>query len=107
MFYHCYKRAKCRNLAILAHNNNTHNIIHRVVSFITDRNQFVKVGERWSFTKVINRSIVQGSGLGSTLFTICLIDLQAIGSSSRITKYADDCNLTVPEKCVVDMLEEF
>ena len=46
------------------------NIIQWVVSFLTDRNQFVKVGERWSFTKVINRSIVQGSGLGPTLSTI-------------------------------------
>ena len=83
------------------------NITHLVVSFRTDRNQFVKVGERWSFTKMINRSIVQRSGLGSTRFTICIIDLQPIGSSNRITKYADDFSLMVPEKCDVDMLEEF
>ena len=63
------------------------NIIQWVVSFLTDMNQFVKVCERWSFTKVINRSIIQGSGLGSTLFTIRIIDLQLIGSSNRITKY--------------------
>ena len=62
------------------------NIIHWVVSFVTDRNQFVIVGERWSFTKMINRSIVQGSGLGSTLFTICILDMPPIGSSNRITK---------------------
>ena len=77
------------------------NIIHWVVSFLTDRNKFVKVGERWSFTKTINRSIVQ------TLFSISIIDLQPIGSSNRITKYADDCSLMVPEKCDVDMLDEF
>ena len=83
------------------------NIIHWDVSFLTDRNQFVEVGERWSFTKMINRSIVQGSGVGPTLFTICIIDLQPIGFSNRITKYADDCRLMVPEKCDVDMLDEF
>ena len=49
------------------------NIIHWVVSFLTDRNQFVKIGEKWSFTKMINRFIVQGSGLGPTLFIICII----------------------------------
>ena len=59
------------------------------------------------FTKMINRSIVQGSSLGPTLFTICVIDLPSIGSSNRITKYADDCRLVVPEKCDVDMLDEF
>ena len=56
---------------------------------------------------MISRSIVHGSGLGSTLFTICIIDLQSIGSSNRITKYADDCSLMAPEKCDVDMLDEF
>ena len=30
-----------------------------------------------------------------------------IGSSNRITKYADDCSLVVPETCDVDMLDEF
>ena len=56
---------------------------------------------------MINRSIVQGSGLGPTLFTICINDLQPIGSSNRITKYADDCSLLVHEKCDIDMLDEF
>ena len=50
---------------------------------------------------------MQRSGLGPTLFTICIIDLKRIGFSNRITKYADDCSLMVPEKCDVDMLDEF
>ena len=75
------------------------NIIHPVVSFLTDRNQFVEVGERWSVTKMINRSIVHGSGLGPTLFTIGIMDLQPIGSSNGITKYADDSSFMVAEKC--------
>ena len=52
------------------------NIIQWVVQFLTDRNQFVKVGEMWSFTKLINRSIVQGSGIGPTLFIICIAYLR-------------------------------
>ena len=39
------------------------NIIQWVVQFLTDGNQFFKVAEMWSFTKLINRSIVQGLGL--------------------------------------------
>ena len=42
------------------------NIIRWVASFLTDRNQFVKIGEEWSFTRAINRSIVQGSEIGPT-----------------------------------------
>ena len=70
---------------------------------MTDRNQFVEVGEKWSFIQVINRSIMQGSGIGSTLFTICIIDLQPLGLTNRITKYADDSSLLVPEKCDIDI----
>ena len=50
-------------------------------------------------TRAINRSIVQGSGKEPTLFTICIINLQPIGLTNRITKYADDSSLLVPEKC--------
>ena len=51
------------------------NLIQWVVQFLTDRNQFVKVGEMWSFTKLINHSIVQGSGIGRTFFIMCIADL--------------------------------
>ena len=35
-------------------------------------------------TRVINHSIVQGSGIGPTLFVICIIDLKPIGSTNYI-----------------------
>ena len=47
-----------------------------VVQFLTDRNQFVKVGKIWYFTKLINRSIVQGSGIVPALFIICIADIR-------------------------------
>ena len=47
----------------LKNHNIADNIIQWMVAFLTDRNQFVKIGEKWSFTKIINRSIVQGSGI--------------------------------------------
>ena len=82
------------------------NIIQWVVQFLTDRNQFVKVGELWSFTKLMNCSIVQGSGLGPTLFIICIADLRPTGSTNYITKYADDSNLVVPENHDVGLYAE-
>ena len=36
------------------------NIIDWIVSFLTDRDQFTKLGDLRSFTRDINRSIVQG-----------------------------------------------
>ena len=73
---------------------------------LTDRNQYVKIGEEWSFTRAINRSIMQGSGIGPTLFTICIIDLQPLGVTNHVCKYADDSSLLVPEKSDIDIREE-
>ena len=86
---------------------NISDVIQWVVSFLTDRAQFVKMGQKWWFTCVINRSIVQGSDIGPTLFVICIIDLKPIGSTNYVTKYADDASLLVPEKCDNDITLEF
>ena len=69
-----------------------------MIAFLTERNQFVKIGEKWSFAKIINRSIVPESGIGPTLFIVCITDLKPIGSTNYITKYADDSSLLIPEK---------
>ena len=92
--------AKLKNLNIVD------NIIQWVVALQTDRKQFVKIGEKWSFTKIINRAIVLGSGIGPTLFIICITDIKPIGSTNYITKYADDSSLLVPTKYDVDLSEE-
>ena len=81
------------------------NTIHRVVAFLTDRNLFVKIDTMWSFTKIINRSIVQGSGIGPTLFIICITDIKPIGSTNYITKYADDSSLLLPENIMLIYLK--
>ena len=74
------------------------NIMQWIVSFLTDHNQYVQLNGKLSFTRIINRSIVQGSGIGPTLFIICIKDFKPIGSTNHMTKYADDANLLVPEK---------
>ena len=65
------------------------------------------MGQKWSFTRIINRSIIQGCGIGPTLFVICIIYLKPIGSTNYVTKYADDASLLVPEKCQIDITLEF
>ena len=82
------------------------NIIQWVVSFLTDREQFTKIGDRRSTTRIITRSIVQGSGIGRTLFIIFVIDLRPLGLTNLITKYADDTTLLVPEKADIDITAE-
>ena len=66
------------------------------VSFLTDRDQFTNVGDKRSFTRIIMPSIIQGF---RTYIIYCIYyDLQPIGHSNHLTKYADDCSLLVPEK---------
>ena len=77
-----------------------------MVAFLNDENQFVKLGEKWSFTKIINRTNVQEFRIGPTLFIICITDLKPIRSTNYITKYVDDSNLLVPGEYEVDLSEE-
>ena len=52
-------------------------------------------------------SIIQGSGVGPTLYIIMEGDLKPISSINTIFIYADDTNLMVPEITDVCLLEEF
>ena len=83
------------------------NIIKWIVFFLTDRDQHTKLGDQRSFTHVINCSIVQGSGIGPTLFVIFICDLWLISVYNRMAKYADDATLLVPEKTDVQIQDEF
>ena len=53
-----------------------------------------------------NRSIVQGSGIGSMLFIICITDLKPIGSTNYISKYTNYSSMLVPEKHDIDLPKE-
>ena len=62
------------------------NIIKWIVSFLIDRDQYTKLGDQRSFTCIINRSIVQGSCIGPTLFVIFICDLRSISVYNRMAK---------------------
>ena len=58
-------------------------------------------------TDSIGLSIVQGSGIGSTLYLVMKSDLRTISELYDIFKYADDTTLLVPEQTDVDLNSEF
>ena len=82
-------------------------ILSWIFSFLTGRTQQVKYGYHLSSPKPINRGIVQGSGLGPTLYIIMEDDLRALSNTNLLFKYADDTNLLVPEISDVDINDEF
>ena len=51
--------------------------------------------------------MVQGSGVGPTLFVIFICDLRPISAIDRMAKYADDATLFAPEKTDVQIQDEF
>jgi len=82
-------------------------ILSWIFSFLTGRTQQVKHGFHLSSPKPINRGIVQGFGLGPTLYIIMEGDLIALSNTNLLCKYADDTNLLVPEITDVDINDEF
>ena len=72
-------------------------ILAWICSFLTGRTQQVKHLGKVSSPRPINRSIVQGSGLGPTLYIVMESDLRAVSGMNLIFKSADDTNLIVPE----------
>ena len=82
-------------------------IINWIIDFLTQRQQLCKVGSTISVPASINRSIIQGSGIGPTLYVVMKSDLKTVSDSNIILKYADDLDLLVPEHSPVDITEEF
>jgi len=73
-------------------------ILNWIINFLSNRSQQVKFGNSQSSSCNITRSIIQGSGLGPTLYTVKETDLHSISERINLLfKFADDTNLIVPE----------
>ena len=83
------------------------NIKKWIISFLSERSQVTKIGSVISGSCNINKGVVQGSGIGPTLYTIMAHDLRTISTLNLIFKYADDTNLLVPEHTDVELAREF
>jgi hypothetical protein len=69
-----------------------------IINFLSGRSQQVKFDGSLSSTCTITRSIIQGSGLGPTLYVVMESDLHPIsGWINLLFKFADDTNLLVPQ----------
>jgi len=67
------------------------------MSFLTDRNQAIKIGFHVSSMLPINRLIVQGCGIRPTLFIMFAYDLRPLDILNFLIMYADDATLLSPQ----------
>ena len=65
-----------------------------LTSYLKDRRQLVKLGDKQSSVAIVRHGIPQGSILGPLLFIVFINDLPLYVTSSRIDLYADDTTLT-------------
>jgi len=72
-------------------------VIKWIVSFLSDRTHATRLDFNLSSYTSFNRSIVQGSGIGPTLFVIFAPDLKPLDILNYLLKYADDSTLLCPE----------
>jgi hypothetical protein len=77
------------------------------ISFLTERSQVYKPDGKFSASRKITRSIIQGSGIGPTLYIVMESDLHPISVINLIFKYADDTNLSLPENTDVDLKADY
>ena len=78
-----------------------------IISFLTGRSQITRLASCYSTKLAINRSIVQGSGIGPSMYILMESDLHPLSDKNKIFKFADDTNLLVPEQSDISMKEEF
>jgi len=72
-------------------------IIQWIMSFLSDRTQATRLGFHLSMQLSINRSIVQGSGIGPILFIMFIHDLKRLDIQNYLLKYADTVSLLCPQ----------
>ena len=78
-----------------------------ICNFLTGRIQSVSCGGIMSDWKSITASIIQGSGIGPSLFIIYIKDLKPLSNYNTILKYADDTTLLVPQYSSTGLELEF
>ena len=72
-----------------------------IILFLSNRTQVCKTNGVISLRLPVNLSVVQGSGIGPSLYIIQESDLRTLSLSNLLMKYADDTNLLVP--CCTDV----
>jgi hypothetical protein len=91
----------CILLGKLIHLGIPNFIVHWIKSFLSGRMHAMNFNGSLSSLAAINRSNVQGSGLGPVLFIVFAFDLISLDELNCFLKYADDVTLLNPENAVV------
>ncbi|XP_075162813.1 uncharacterized protein LOC142235443 [Haematobia irritans] len=66
-----------------------------ISSYLSDRYQYVRIGDRQSQVRLVNRGVPQGSILGPLLFSLYSNDLPTQVRHCRMRMYADDVQLYI------------
>lgn len=81
-------------------------VINWICSFLSGRTQQCKTAGCLSGIAEIDLGIVQGSGIGPSMYVAFKSDLHALSSVNDLFKYADDITLLVPEHTDVELSDE-
>ena len=76
--------------------NLPHYIHNWLVDFYTGRQHCTKFNDLTSSNKSITASVIQGSALGPSSFSVTASDLRPLLSNNEILKFADDTYLIIP-----------
>ena len=82
-------------------------IFNWIANFLTDRIQAVKYGKQLSEFFQITASIIQGSGIGPSMYATYAADLRTLSVLNLLFKYADDTSLLAPEHTDISLDDEF
>ena len=84
-----------------------HFVFNWILNFLTGRSQVVKFSDILSSPRSINRGIIQGSGLGPTLYIIMESNLHPMSYPQNLMfKFADDTTLLVPQNTTMSAKAE-
>ena len=90
----------------LSHMDIPDNIFNWLVNFLSDRQHATRFAGKISTPRPINASVVQGSGVGPSMYLVEASDLHPLHQENRILKYADDTYLLVGQKMRTTIEEE-
>jgi len=82
-------------------------VLQWIISFLNGRTQQVKHASFFSSFKPINMGVVQGSGLGPTLYIVIASDLKPLSVINILFKFTDDTTFLVSENTDIDISVEF